>query len=126
MTMTNTTATISEIQAAQDRCRDMGYGWMPKTRQGGEAWAKLVEECGCRYMHHNACVTVTIQFTPGDKAAFSAASSLLHSLVGRCPKTACTSTWGHDGVGGEVALQRGSMELNTGSVSKRFLAGLSR
>jgi hypothetical protein len=103
---------------------ETGSGWMPTTAAGGAAWAKLVQSCGGRAMGGGTSVSVTMQFTTGSMDAYSRACSTVHSLLCRCPATASGSTWGDDGVGGMIAMERGSVTIHKSGISKRFAAGI--
>lgn len=100
-------------------------GWrLAKTAAGGRSWAKVARACGYTVMGDDTQVTLVVHFTPGDKDAYLRHSSNMRSLIGRCPRTQSGTTWGDDGVATRINEESGSIRLNAGGVSKRFVAGL--
>lgn len=97
------------------------------TKGGGIKWACEARAAGLRFSANRGIVALSATFTPGDATAYAMAESKVLGHLDSAPATSAGSTWGDtsDGVGGALAVNRGSLTIKRSGVSKRFLAGLS-
>jgi hypothetical protein len=94
---------------------------------GGIKWATEARSAGLKFSARGTIVELTARFTPGDAQAYAMAESKVLGHLQAVPTTSAGSVWGDtsDGVGGALAVGKGSLSIKASGVSKRFIAGLA-
>lgn len=97
------------------------------TRGDGARWAADARAANLRATATGGSViALTGKFPPGDADAYTRMESKMLGHLRAAPITGAGSTWGDtsNGVGGAIALERGTMTIKVSGVSKRFASGI--
>lgn len=91
---------------------------MPTTDQRAIEIRHKAQEYGFRITAHDQIVSVIATFEPGDADAFSKVEARAYEILNMFRQVCAGSTWGTEGVGGAIALDKGQFIMNRSGCEK--------
>lgn len=102
---------------------------MPNTDQRAIEIRHKVKDYGLWITAHGSIVSVTAKFEPGNAQAYNEAEARCFEILGMFRQVSPGSTWGTEGVGGAIALEKGQMIVSKSgcekALTRRFYSGLN-
>jgi len=88
-----------------------------------------VKSYGLWITAHGSIVSVTAKFEPGNANAYNEAEARCYEILAMFRQVRAGSTWGTEGVGGAIALEKGQIIMSKSGCEKllasRFYSGLN-